>query len=285
MAALVVQMLRQLISSQTLERCPEPEPVMVGEERCHTYASGASAENLLGVFDCVIDILAGRALATPKVLDLACGSGELLALIADRCPGARLVGVDASPDMLHICRDMASQRQDGQRFRFEEGDITHLSGIEPESFDVVTWTMAAHHMPGLKEVQQVLKTMQRVARPEGVLLVLDLGRLKSKALNEWYIHWAGRHYDAWLLEEFGVSMRAAYTARELRESAEQARIEGLTHFSTFGLPVLQVLLRAGALRPHSEETGWQRLPPPRTGQIREDYQQLKRLFALSGLKT
>lgn len=284
MAALVVQMIRQLLSRQSLERCLEPEPVMVGEERCQTYAGAASAENLLGVFDLALDVLAGRSIPKPRVLDLACGSGELLGLIADRCPGAHLYGVDASQDMLNLCQRMASTRPDGARFQFELGDITQLSGLQAGSFDVVTWTMAAHHMPSLVEVTQVLKTMHRVASPEGILLVLDLGRLKTQSLNDWYIHWAGRSYDAWLLEEFAMSMRAAFSVQELQSAAEQAGIAGLTHRAAFGLPVLQLLLKAGEPKARSEQTGWQREPPRRTGQVLADYRQLKQLFGLSGLK-
>jgi trans-aconitate 2-methyltransferase len=48
-----------------------------------------------------IDLLARIELEDPRrVVDLGCGAGDLTALLAERWPGATVVGLDASPEML-----------------------------------------------------------------------------------------------------------------------------------------------------------------------------------------
>lgn len=62
------------------------------------------------------------AVAPRKVVDLGCGPGELTATLADRWPGATVVGVDNSPDML-----AAAESHGSQRVSFRLGDLAdHL---------------------------------------------------------------------------------------------------------------------------------------------------------------
>lgn len=61
------------------------------------------------------------------VVDLGCGTGQATATLADRWPGARVEGVDASADMLAAARAYA---RDG-RLTFTQGDLTTWSPREP----------------------------------------------------------------------------------------------------------------------------------------------------------
>lgn len=61
------------------------------------------------------------------VVDLGCGTGHATATLADRWPGARVEGVDASADMLAAARAYA---RDG-RLAFTRGDLTTWSPREP----------------------------------------------------------------------------------------------------------------------------------------------------------
>ncbi|WP_232628050.1 trans-aconitate 2-methyltransferase [Methylobacterium sp. Leaf118] len=64
------------------------------------------------------DLLARVPLRTPDhVVDLGCGPGNATALLAERFPGASVVGVDSAPDMV------AQARHALPRLRFVEGDM------------------------------------------------------------------------------------------------------------------------------------------------------------------
>ncbi len=69
-----------------------------------------------------IDLLARIDLEAPATaVDLGCGTGTSTRLLAERWPGCRVTGIDASPDML-------------ARARAEAGDIDWILG------DIGTWT-------------------------------------------------------------------------------------------------------------------------------------------------
>lgn len=65
------------------------------------------------------DLMARVPLETPRtVYDLGCGAGNITRLLAERWPGAEVIGVDSSPEML------AKARADGDgAVRWEEADI------------------------------------------------------------------------------------------------------------------------------------------------------------------
>ncbi|WP_127503119.1 methyltransferase domain-containing protein [Actinoplanes solisilvae] len=73
------------------------------------------------------EAVAGRAVASgPRaVVDLGCGPGELTATLAERWPGARITGVDSSPEMIAKATEMVA---DGTKtpagpVSFELGDV------------------------------------------------------------------------------------------------------------------------------------------------------------------
>lgn len=92
-------------------------------------------------FDLVRQIRAER----PRtVVDLGCGPGELTRTLADRWPGARVVGVDSSPEMI----EKASADPGPVEFRL--GDIADW---EPApDVDVVVTNAALQWVPGHQEM-------------------------------------------------------------------------------------------------------------------------------------
>lgn len=67
---------------------------------------GARGEDGLSSYE----VLAERAGASGKVLDLACGDGFLLSVVKERKPGARLVGIDMSEaGFLSFQQDLAGR--------------------------------------------------------------------------------------------------------------------------------------------------------------------------------
>ena len=101
------------------------------------------------------------------VLDAACGTGRYAAHLAEK--GHRVVGVDASPDMLAVARK-----------RLRDVDL-HVAGLEAlplpdDSVDIVVCGLALAHVPDLLPV---MAEFARVLRPGGHLVISDAHQLLS----------------------------------------------------------------------------------------------------------
>jgi SAM-dependent methyltransferase len=91
----------------------------------------------------LIDDLAGRAGAsgTGRLLDLACGTGQVAFALRDRF--AEIWLADQEPDMVAVARRKAAG--DTARFRFITGAAEHLE-LPPGTFDLVTIGNAFHRI-------------------------------------------------------------------------------------------------------------------------------------------
>ena len=105
-----------------------------------------------------------RPTASDRVLDVACGTGDLLAEIAPSVE--RAVGVDLSPGMLEI----AHTRHPGLDFRVGPSDALPVADGE---FTGVVCTTALHHFP---DPQRSIDEMARVLAPGGRVVIGDMVR-------------------------------------------------------------------------------------------------------------
>lgn len=110
-----------------------------------------------------------------SVLDVACGTGDILTTITRRRPDYRsLVGVDISENMLTLARKKLGDSAKLQKMSAEE-----LS-LPEESFDAVSIGF------GLRNVvnkEKALSEFFRVLKPGGVLLILEFFPMDSGILN------------------------------------------------------------------------------------------------------
>lgn len=97
-----------------------------------------------------------------RVLDAACGTGDLAARLGER--GCTVLGVDLSPRQA----EWAMSHRGREGLSFEVGDASHLDHLADHSFDVATIVLALHEMPSAARVP-VLRSLGRVA--ERVLAV------------------------------------------------------------------------------------------------------------------
>jgi len=101
------------------------------------------------------------------VLDVGCSGGYLARkLAAASGPGGRVVGVDPSQAAIGYAR-----RRAAPGMTFTVGTAQDLPLLDA-SFDVVTCTLAMHHIPARKR-QEAVAEMSRVTRPGGRLLIAD----------------------------------------------------------------------------------------------------------------
>ena len=101
-----------------------------------------------------------------RILDVGCGTGEILLRLAREYPRVTLLGIDVHEP--HLERARASGREFGARLEFRVGDAFALE-FPDGSFDL---TVCRHMLQAVPEPQRVLAEMKRVTRPGGRLHVV-----------------------------------------------------------------------------------------------------------------
>ena len=105
-----------------------------------------------------------------KVLEVGCGSGELLRRLAERFRKAEITGLDIDPRMLDLARGkLPSERQ----VRLECGTAEALP-FPAASFDLVLSSLMLHHLDSATK-RRALADWRRVLAPEGTLVLIDFG--------------------------------------------------------------------------------------------------------------
>ena len=119
-----------------------------------------------------------------KVLDIGCGTGTLI-LRASR-KGANTKGIDINPQMLEIAQKKVNEANLKQSVEFCEMGVAELGSEESESYDVVMSSLCFSELSE-DELTYTLKEVNRILKPEGLLLIAD--EVKSKSLSKRILNW------------------------------------------------------------------------------------------------
>ncbi|MDT8443346.1 MAG: ubiquinone/menaquinone biosynthesis methyltransferase [Desulfuromonadales bacterium] len=112
--------------------------------------------------------------ATPICVDLACGTGDIAFLLAEKYPAGRIIGIDLTEPMLKIAR----QRSDSIDIEFVRQDMGATDF--PDKFaDIVTGGYAVRNAA---ELRQVFMEIHRILKPGGLVALLDF----SKPPSPWF---------------------------------------------------------------------------------------------------
>ncbi|MBN2163246.1 MAG: ubiquinone/menaquinone biosynthesis methyltransferase [Pontiellaceae bacterium] len=109
----------------------------------------------------------------PACVDLACGTGDITRMLADRYPGGKITGLDLTPEMLAIART----RTDSATIAYKEGSMAALP-FETAGTDIVTGGYALRNAPDLN---QTIDEITRILRPGGYAAFLDFSKPQNGA--------------------------------------------------------------------------------------------------------
>ncbi|MHC4414360.1 MAG: bifunctional demethylmenaquinone methyltransferase/2-methoxy-6-polyprenyl-1,4-benzoquinol methylase UbiE [Planctomycetota bacterium] len=125
-------------------------------------------------------VLLCRPLATDRVLDAACGTGDLAEAFA-AAGAATVCGVDFTPEMLEIARRKAgSRRRTGTaQPTYLEADVMNLPFAD-ESFDIVS---IAFGLRNVSQPRRALEEFRRLLRPGGCVVVLEFSQPTNRLLR------------------------------------------------------------------------------------------------------
>jgi len=167
------------------------------------------------------------------ILDVACGTGELIRQLLVATPKATFVGVDGSVGMLRIAKE---KLRNVPRVTLQQAMADSLPFPEGR-FD---WVISCNSFHCFDYPNKVLSEMVRVLRPGGDLLILDWCR------DSWYC----RIVNQWLCRFDRTHVRM-YTTRELRHllTKQDVTIRHLRRFRIpcfLGLRVWEMMLCIGS---------------------------------------
>ncbi len=143
--------------------------------RFHEVMAEESAQTVLSVLMShilpLVPGMAGRLEEGASLLDLGCGRGRALLLLAERFPASTFQGYDLSGDA--IAYASAEAAACGlENVRFEVRDLSTFDrDADPEAFDYVTTFDAVHDQA---KPLALLKGIRRTLRPGGVYLMQDI---------------------------------------------------------------------------------------------------------------
>ncbi len=141
--------------------------------RFHEVMAEESAQTVLSVLvDHMLPLVPGiveRLRAGIDVIDVGCGSGRAILLMAQTFPRSRFVGADFSAEGIARANAEAARLGLGN-VRFVEADAARLGAVA--AYDLVTTFDAIHDQA---DPTTVLANIRRALRPDGAYLMQDIG--------------------------------------------------------------------------------------------------------------
>lgn len=121
-----------------------------------------------------------------NVLDIGCGSGLFLGLLASRKGIRKSIGFDADESAINMAKKMASTLDGAELLTFEHCDV---QASWPDGlFDVVSLIDVIHHIPPHEQINFLKLAIEKLA-PKGIFLYKDMVE------NPFYRAWPNRLHD------------------------------------------------------------------------------------------
>jgi 2-polyprenyl-3-methyl-5-hydroxy-6-metoxy-1,4-benzoquinol methylase len=140
--------------------------------RFHDVMAEESAQTVVAALrDHILPLVPGLIAKLARgidVVDIGCGSGRALCLMAADFPNTHFLGYDLCEDAIAAARNQA-QREGLKNVRFEVRDVSRIE--ETEKFDLITAFDAIHDQA---KPQVVLHQIATALRPGGMFLMQDI---------------------------------------------------------------------------------------------------------------
>ena len=110
-------------------------------------------------------------LPAPFCIDLACGTGDIAFLLAEKYPAGRVVGIDLTEPMLELAR----KRSDSINIEFVRQDMG-ATDFPAETADIITGGYAVRNAA---ELRQAFLEIHRILKPTGFVALLEFSKPPS----------------------------------------------------------------------------------------------------------
>ncbi len=152
-----------------------------------------------------------------KVLDIGTGTAQIPIILADLRPKWHITAIDLARSMLTIAEKSIREKNKSSQITLQLIDGKKMP-YPDNSFDLVISNSLIHHIP---EPLRLLKEINRVIRPSGVVLLRDLFRPESENDIEKIVKEANLDYSPKQRQLFKDSLYAALTIDEIKDLASE----------------------------------------------------------------
>jgi ubiquinone/menaquinone biosynthesis C-methylase UbiE len=147
-----------------------------------------------------------------SILDVGTGTGDFLKVLTEDFPGAAIVGVDPDSKSLEEAAkkfpEITFQKMGAEKLLFKAN-----------SFDVVSISMALHHLP---KIQKSLKEIKRVVKPGGWIIVNELFSDNLNPAQE--VQKMFHHFRSRVDRILGICHRETFKKAEIIQMVKDAGI-------------------------------------------------------------
>ena len=155
----------------------------------------------------------------PDAVDLGCGPGNISLMLVQQWPQLLVTGVDGAQRMLAV----AAQRQKVLPAQCADRLSWHLASLQTlqlsRRFSAVISNSLLHH---LHEPQVLWRAVQQLASAGAAVVIHDLRRPGDEQQLQHLLHRHAADAPAVLRRDYEASLRAAFTASEVRTQLQQA---------------------------------------------------------------
>ncbi len=148
-----------------------------------------------------------------NLMDLGCGSGNLIIQIAKAFPNLDLIAIDVSNEIISLAEKRAKEHSFDSKITFKLGNVEDIP-FPDNSMDFIVSTFSLHHW---SEPINVFKEIYRVLKENGTCLIFDFRR-NSRKFFYGLLTFATKIVVPKPLKNINEplgSLKAAYTADEI----------------------------------------------------------------------
>lgn len=163
------------------------------------------------------------------ILDIATGTGDFAMLMARRIQPRHITGADISEGMMDVGRKKVKEAGLQDTISFQREDCLALT-FPDGTFDAVT---SAYGVRNFQDLDQGLREMQRVLRPGGHLLIVELTPPPRFPMKQ--LFWLYAHVVMPLIGRLISHDDSAYTylPRTMEAFPQAEEMEGILHKAGF----------------------------------------------------
>lgn len=185
-------------------------------------------------------VIAANVQPGQRVLDCACGTGDLTQAFARRTQASQIVGSDFTTGMLDIAKHKQTKlpKPIADRITYQQADAQQLP-FEDQSFDVVS---IAFGIRNVQDPQQAINEFYRVLKPTGRLIILEFGQPAFPPMrwfNAFYCGTIMPRTATWIARDTSGAYK--YLPKSVASFKSSAELIGMINRAHFSNPALKPL--------------------------------------------
>lgn len=266
--------LEENLSPRTLARCPEPTSEMNDARQVQHFHEEKALASIYQMNARAIHALARKGAV---IFDLGCGSGQMLAHLAQVRTDLQIFGIDISPKMIALGQESLKKANLDQRVNLCHGDMTNFLSLLPPKVDLITSIFSLHHLPQAQDLQLCVDGIfKAVEQKKAGVWIFDHTRPKKLSSAQRFPDIFTPHSPLTFKTDSQNSLMAAWTFDELTKVLEENHPPKMIHSLAFPLATYQIHWLRSPQTITSTLAEWHELNLPVHAQ--KDARALQRLF-------